>query len=439
MATCGLGDLFKAPSFVRNVAVLASGTAAAQAIGLAVAPILTRLYDPNAFGVLGVFVGVLAVLGVAASWKYELAIVLPPEDRDAANLVAVCFLAVGITTVISLIGIAGIRFAADRYWGQELTWLLLLAPVAVLGSGIYQTLIYWATRTREFSGQSVSQVSRATTIGAFQVGAGFFGGTPAGLVMGRVIGEFAAVIVLGRLLSSYAERVRASISWSRMRDLARRHRRFPLFSTPQAVLESLSRNLPVFLLAVLFNPAVAGLYWLTFRVLQVPTALVGQAIRRVFYQAAVELYNKGERVFRIFGQTSAALFGLGLVPTGVLILFGPTLFELVFGAEWREAGVFAQWLIVWWFATFVSQPSIMLVPVFGLQRAYLLYEIVVAVLRAAAIGFGWLMGDPLTAVIAYAIVSAIVTVALIGFVGWAAAKSQGAEPSATGEQAPRPA
>jgi len=41
--------------FLRSVAVVAFGTAGAQAITMAFSPVITRLYGPEAFGLLGVF------------------------------------------------------------------------------------------------------------------------------------------------------------------------------------------------------------------------------------------------------------------------------------------------------------------------------------------------------------------------------------------------
>ena len=46
------------PGFFRNMLVVMSATAVAQLIGLGFAPILTRLYGPAEFGVLGTYTSV---------------------------------------------------------------------------------------------------------------------------------------------------------------------------------------------------------------------------------------------------------------------------------------------------------------------------------------------------------------------------------------------
>jgi O-antigen/teichoic acid export membrane protein len=72
--------------FVRNVAVVASGTAASQAIAIAFSPLITRLYGPDAFGILGAFLAIVSVLTPIAALSYPIAIVLPKEDVDARGL-----------------------------------------------------------------------------------------------------------------------------------------------------------------------------------------------------------------------------------------------------------------------------------------------------------------------------------------------------------------
>ena len=72
--------------FVRNVATVATGTAGAQAISIAFSPIITRLYGPDSFGLLGVFMALVAVLAPLAALTYPIAIVLPKEDSDARAL-----------------------------------------------------------------------------------------------------------------------------------------------------------------------------------------------------------------------------------------------------------------------------------------------------------------------------------------------------------------
>ena len=81
-----ISGILKKP-FVRNVTIVASGTAAAQAITMAFSPLITRIYGAEAFGLLGVFNALVSVVTPIAALTYPIAIVLPQEDTEAKGLV----------------------------------------------------------------------------------------------------------------------------------------------------------------------------------------------------------------------------------------------------------------------------------------------------------------------------------------------------------------
>jgi hypothetical protein len=67
--------------FMKNVAVLASGTALAQVLTVLAYPILMRLYNPGDFGLFALFGALNMTLVAIASGRYELAIVLAKTGR----------------------------------------------------------------------------------------------------------------------------------------------------------------------------------------------------------------------------------------------------------------------------------------------------------------------------------------------------------------------
>jgi len=63
--------------FKKNVLTLMAGTTIAQAIPIAISPILTRLYTPEEFGLFALFLAIVSIFGVVATMRYEMAIVQP--------------------------------------------------------------------------------------------------------------------------------------------------------------------------------------------------------------------------------------------------------------------------------------------------------------------------------------------------------------------------
>jgi O-antigen/teichoic acid export membrane protein len=66
------------------------GTAAAQVIVVATAPLLTRMYHPTDVGTFSVAVAILTVVLTVCCLSYDLAVPLPSNEREAANLLLLC-------------------------------------------------------------------------------------------------------------------------------------------------------------------------------------------------------------------------------------------------------------------------------------------------------------------------------------------------------------
>lgn len=407
-------------AFVQNVVVLMSGTALAQALQFAISPVLSRLYDPSAFGLLGVFLATKSIVSVVSAAKYELSIVLPERDDVAVNLFA---LGGGIVVLVStgtLIGIMVGRSQLSSLLGEpQLAPYLWWLPLAVLAAGLYQVLNYWATRKKHYKRLSISQGVRSVGVAGTQLPAGYLQAGPTGLIGGQVAGQVLATVALGaQILREDWRRIWKRLSLRKMRVGARKYSNFPKYTAPQDLTNSISQNIPSYLLAFFFSSEAVGFYWFTRRLLNAPSRLVGRAVRKVFYQRASEKHAEGKSIFSDLWKITAGLAGLTLVPVLVILVAGPPIFEFAFGAEWERAGRYAQWLILWWAVGFINVPAMMLVHTFGLQHLLFGYEVVQALARVLAIVLGAYFGNDLTSIMLFSIVGMICNGALVGFMFW---------------------
>ena len=69
-------------TYAKNVLTLMTGTGLAQAIPIAISPILTRIYTPEEFGVFALYMAIASILTVLVTGRYEMAILLPKKDPD---------------------------------------------------------------------------------------------------------------------------------------------------------------------------------------------------------------------------------------------------------------------------------------------------------------------------------------------------------------------
>jgi len=135
-------------SFSGNILKLMSGTVLAQALGILAMPVVTRLFAPEAFGVLAIFASMTGIVGVIVCLRYELAIMLPDSNEEAANILGVSLLSVIIMTSLSaLIVWLGNEKIISLLHAPQLKNYLWLVPVAIFIQGIFLALNYWNSRT----------------------------------------------------------------------------------------------------------------------------------------------------------------------------------------------------------------------------------------------------------------------------------------------------
>lgn len=391
--------------FVRGVAVLAGGAALGQAVVILASPLLTRLYTPEDFGVLAVYISILSILLVVASLCYELSIPIPEDDETAANLLALCL---AIVSGMSLLTGIGVWILGDRIvnWTNTpaLSPYLWLLPLGLLGSGIYQVFNYWAVRGKAFTriartrlNQSLGQVLTQLGLGLMQIG-------PVGLLLGQVVGRTAGSSTLATLAFRQDRGSFKRISLVKVGWAARQYRRFPMFLSGSALLNSAGLQLPALLLAAFYGPQVAGWFALGQRVIGVPIELVGVAVSQAYLGEAPALARDNPRaLYRLFIRTVLWMSLIISLPIGLVALFGPELFAFIFGQEWSEAGLYVQLLGVTFAVRFAVAPLAQTFNVLGRQDLTLALNIGRFVLVAGSLllAAGWYQLSPAITVALY--------------------------------------
>ena len=287
----------KETSFAGDVLKLVTGTTFAQLLGILVAPILTCLYGPEAFGILALFMSITGIVQVISCLRYELSIMLPQTDEEAANLLGVSLVSATLITVLTVLVIAlGGHLFVNLLNAPELESYLWLIPPMVLMSGYFLALNYWNSRTKHFGRLSIARVTNSVVAAGGKVGAGLSGFTNSGsLILANLTGASISTLTLGgQIWRDDRDLLRRGIKLDRMADGVKRYRKFPLINTWAGLLNVLSWQLPNFLLSAFFSTTVVGYYALGDRVLRLPMNLVGSAIAQVFYQRASEAKNEGK-------------------------------------------------------------------------------------------------------------------------------------------------
>jgi O-antigen/teichoic acid export membrane protein len=384
--------------FWRQVLTLSSGTVLAQLLVLAATPVLTRLYEPEAFALLGAYLGATLVLTVIANGGYELAIMLPGEEGDAHRLFQLCvLLSLLAAGAMALLGALGATWLLEQVKLPELLGWHYLLPLSMLMEGVGQALYQLLNRRQAYRLLAGSRLARALAQLLLSLSWGFWSGDFQGLLAGLLAGQGAG---LAFLLWGYAQKVeKTPFVLSAIFHSARQYRDFPLFAVLSNGLNTAGKQLPFFFLPALFplnslGKTMSGHFQQTQKLLSLPIGWLGVSLGSVFYEKASKAEKEGgEALWQLSWRMARTLFLLGLGPSLVVMLFGPQLFGWVLGEAWTEAGYYARWLMPWFFLTFMAVPLSYLVDVKRKLGIYLLFNLLLFVGQLLALNGGASLGQ----------------------------------------------
>lgn len=407
-----LGD---ADVFLRPVLTLVGGAAAAQALVFAARPVLTRLFTPDEFGVLTVFVTLVTVLGTVGSGRYEDALMLPEDDAEASNVLSLALLTTAATAALAALALLWLPRWEALLGGPALRPALVLVPPAVLLMGAGVALETWHTRRDRFRTVAVGRTVQSVAAVGVQLGAGLAAVGAVGLVAGAAFGFAAATAWLAAVwIAADGRALGPTIRLGTLPGLARRYARFPLFSAPAALLNVLASRAPVLLLAAFFTTDVVGQFGIAFGTLVLPLGLVAGAIGQVFFVRAAEAHREG-RLGLLALAFHRRLLVVTAYPALAVLVAGPSLFAFVFGPEWALAGQYARLLAVWVWGVSVAVPLTRIFDVAERQRADLGFSVVLFIVQTAAFVTAALMADALAAVLALGVVGTVLRVLHVGW------------------------
>jgi O-antigen/teichoic acid export membrane protein len=405
--------LQKSNTFLGDVLKLLSGTVLAQLILFLASPLISRLFSPDNLGEYALFSSVVSIFSVVLCLRYDLTINLPKNESDGANL----FIgSLGISGLISILFIPLVWWAGDAFAGWVnaesirpfLVWIPLVLFFGGIGAG-HPALNAWVSRLKRFNLVSISRVISAVAMITAQLGLGFWGfRTTGSLIFGALMGSILSPLVLAVFIfRRHGKYFMEVVNWKDIQKNFRIYKKFPIYNTLSSLLNTISWQVPTFMLASFFSSSVVGYYAMGNQVLRAPMDLLGAGIGQAFYAHAATAFHEGH-LADFVESTFKRLVEYSFFPILLLSLIGKDLFVLVFGAKWAEAGVYAQILGLWTLFWFISSPLSRLLSILGKNEYSLVINLVILVTRIAAIWLGGVMGDARLAIIFFSISGALV-------------------------------
>lgn len=390
--------------FTKNIFVLISGTGIAQAIPIAISPILTRIYTPKDFGLLGLYISICSMFGIMGSLRYDAAIIQSDNNEEAKQLVIVSFIS---TFLFSLL-----LFLIILFFKEEITsllnspdiknWLFSIPLTVFLVSAFYITS-FWLNKQKRFLDMSVNRVINKSTDSAVSLLLGFLGVLRQGLLLGYIIGQFVMISLLFRKI----KKDNFIFNKKRARLVLRKYIEYPKFFLPSTILSEISSNVFLILMSIFYGGVITGLYSLVFRVTYLPLGLIGNSIGEVYRQKANEHYLEYGNCKALFFKTFKTLFVIGLFPFLVLFFFSEYLFVLVFGPEWKIAGEIAKYFSFLIFFQFISTPLSFTIFLNKSQKKEMILQLLRTVFTILSVVIGFYYKDYMIAIIIMVVVYCI--------------------------------
>lgn len=358
-------ELFRRNGLVRSVGILAGGTVAAQAIVALAMPILTRLYSPDDFNLLAVYASVLGLITVVSCLRFNIAIPLPEEPAEGLNLVLLSLMSMAVCACLTAIPVIFAPRAAANLLGQAaLQPYLWMIPLGVALASSYDVFQYWASRRRQFALITRTRVVRAVGGVGSQLVIGGVAPSPFGLILGHMLYSGLGVVDLMRTLWRNDRFLLRAITRARLVATARSYKRFPLFSVPEALFNTIGLEVSILIIAAAAIGPEAGFLMLAMRVMGLPMALIGSSVAQVFLVEAPERMRAGT-LPAFTRRAMLTLFKVGAPPLLLVGAVSPWLFPVIFGHEWTRAGVIVAWLTPMCILQFVASPVSMFLHVTG--------------------------------------------------------------------------
>ncbi len=344
----------------KNLISLLSGTMIAQVIMIGATPILTRMYDPSYFGILGIFTALVGIAAVASSLRYELAIPQATTEHGAIDLLKLSLLIILAVFVILLI----LAFVASDWMnvlmnleghsqGEEFFYIVAATVACV---GFNQALTFRNIRLSNFKTIALGKIVVAGSCVVFQFVLGALS-IQAGLVYGYFVGQAMGSAYLLNNAKKWLRSSEYKFRWARICKVGKEYIDLPKYSAPGIVADQVSAAVPLLIISAAYDLATVGMLAMAHRVLGLPVALMSSSVSQLIFQrVSSNTDDHRKNITKFFGLTIACLT-LVILPFALIIhYFAEDLFALVFGEVWRDAGRYASILVLASSFTFVVSP-----------------------------------------------------------------------------------
>lgn len=319
--------------------ILLSGNLIAQGINALFIPISTRLYSPEDFDNLAVFISVLMILSTIAGGRFDYAILKAEskyETQALLNIAVITSLFISFLSLLILIGIH--NFSSYPVLGYY--WLL---PPLIIGVVFYNSLFNITNINSDFTRLSKSRVTQSLLSNLTLSFWGYFIGTSFGLFLGYSLLYCAGIMSLCK--SQYFN----FYSFAQLKTIVKKYIVYPKYSILESLSDVAGYHLPIALIGLYIQGAIAGYLFIAIKIMNLSISIIARAFSSYYL---VELRETRESF-----KLNRAVAVCGLIGFTTLTLSG-LLFDkfsgILLGKSWESLGSIILLILPWFCIQFIT-------------------------------------------------------------------------------------
>lgn len=358
-------------------------------IGFLALIVLGRLYSPEQFGTVETFIKLASVLAIISGLRYEIAIVVENDEKQAKDIVRLSLI---LNTIISLTLFIIILFFKEPiafFFSFTNSNVLYLVPLMLWLLGCTETVMQWRTRSKEYGMISVNRLIYALSGAGYKITHPF---TPVLIGNGLIIGQLIAQLLSFLHISLKLPFKLFKFSKEALIFQAKKYRAYPLFSSPAALLNLLAVSMPVFMISIFDSQASTGQFSNAYKLSYLPMSMLSMALGQVFFERIARLKENKTEAYRLAHSLYNVMFLTAVIPVTILAVWGDKLAPFILGPQWLEAGIYIQITIPFYFAMFMTTSFSSAFATYHKLKIQLVYNAVFLLCTSVALFLGYKIG-----------------------------------------------
>lgn len=377
-------------SFRKSIASLIGSSLLAKVISISLTPILTRLYEPEDFGIYTAAMSIMTVCGGLISLRLCDAIPIAKSESQAKRMTE-------LSILIGIIMAPGAYFlVAPFYSSSEISFkyseILIIIFGAILIS-VYETLTFYSVRKSEFKVISITQLQQSVIGGGIKVLGGLLGTGSFGLIFGSGFQQGFGIIYMLKRYDLFIGGLGKFFNKGMLINysLLRKYNEYPRFRLPSRTVLAISQALPIIYFTKEYGSESVGFLGLAMSMISIPATMVIGNVRKVYYGEISKIsLSESHKIMSLTSSIILKMLGMAVVFSSLLFFFAEQLFSIVFGQNWMEAGTYSKVLSLQVAANFFTGPIIDAFNVFGKVKYYFYFNLFKLALTLSMLTFSFL-------------------------------------------------